>query len=338
MNFFIYLRDHMLGFVLWGIVTMLSTLFMMGLSIFADAVVYVEVLFAAAYWVPFFTEYVRRRRWWDEVETLLDELDRKYQLPVVLGQAPFAEAELFTDVVERMAQSMNDEVAAHGRARREYREYLERWIHEVKTPIASAQLTAHNHPSPEMRQVARDLARIESRVMQALYYARSSAVEKDYFVEAVTLQSLVDAALKRNAKELIAAKFRIEKPEMPQTVYTDPKWVGFVLDQIIQNAIKYRSGDTGVLRFAVADAANSCDLLVEDEGIGISDEDLGRVFEKGFTGATGRTHAASTGMGLYIAAQLMDKMHHAIRAQHGAAGGFLVRLHFPESPVHNFSD
>lgn len=334
MKFRGYLRDHLLAVILWGFATVLTWLFTLGLSVPADAVIYIETLFAAAFWVPFIADYVRRARWWNGVLKLLDGMDKKYQLPLGIEEPSFAEAEAAVEILERTAQSMNDEVAEHARARREYREYLERWIHEVKTPIASAQLTAHNHPGHEMRQIARDLARIEARVMQALYYARGAAVEKDYFVEETSLASLVDAALKRNSKELIAAKFRIEKPDLSEVVYTDPKWMGFVLDQLIQNAVKYKKGDSGVLRFAAKDAANSCDLIIEDDGIGISDEDIGRVFDKGFTGTTGRTHAASTGMGLYIAAQLVDKMHHSIRAEHGSTGGFLVRIHFPKGEIH----
>lgn len=338
MRFRSYLRDHFLAVILWAVASGLGLFFMRGVSVTADAAIYVELLFGLAFWVPFLMDFINRKRWWDRALKMMDGLDKKLRLTASLDDPTFADAEIAAYILECLEQDMNDEVALHERARREYREYLERWIHEVKTPIASAQLTAHNHPSHEMRQVARDLSRIEAHVMQALYYARGEAVEKDYLIEKVTLAELVDAALKRNSRELIAAKFSIEKPDLTEIVYTDPKWIGFVLDQIIQNAVKYRRGEKGLLRFSAYEAESSCDLFIEDSGIGITDTDLPRIFEKGYTGTAGRQYAKSTGMGLYISAQLIGKMGHGIRAGHGTEGGLLLTIRFPKSTMYRITD
>lgn len=326
-----FIWDHAFAIILWAAASIVAGLFLMGLNVGRDAVTFVEVLFAVAFWVPLTADVVRRTRYWRSTLRMLDALDRKDLIDDILREPSFADGQVGREVIESIAQNLSEQAAESERARREYREYLEQWIHEVKTPIASAQLTAHNHPGPEMRQVALDLGRIEARVMQALYYARSAAVEKDYIVEKTALGSIVDAALRRNSRELIAAKFRIEKPELPEIVYTDPKWLGFVLDQIIQNAVKYRGDRRGILRFEAREYPNRCTLTIEDGGIGVPDEDLPRVFDKGFTGAAGREYAASTGMGLYISARLIEAMNHDISADHGRDVGFRVTIGFPRS-------
>lgn len=333
-----YLRDHVLHLILWAGALAASALFLLGLGTDTDAVWFVEILYAAAFWIPMAWDYFKRTAWLRQMHAQLESLDRKFLLSVVLEPGDFAEAQLFEEALREITQDMNDEIAAHTRARSEYREYLELWIHEIKTPIAAAMLAAGNNPSPAMRAVKHELRRIESYVMQALYYARSAALEKDYLIEKTSLEKLVDDALRRNAPELIAGSFAIEKDLGSDTVYTDSKWLGFVLDQILQNAAKYHGDGPGFLRFASRSGTAAVELMIEDRGIGVPDSDLPRLFEKGFTGAAGRKYGRSTGMGLYISRKLLHKMGGSLRAEHGKRGGLMLVLRLPASRMYNFTE
>ena len=160
-----------------------------------------------------------------------------------------------------------------------------------------------------------ELGRIEGYVEQALYYARSTTLDRDFQVREVVLADVVRAALRRNARTLIDARVTPELGELGLTVSADPKWVEFMLGQLMGNAAKYRREDAeaGRLRVWASRRQTGMDawetlLFVEDDGVGIPPEDLGRVFDRGFTGANGRRYARSTGMGLYLVRELAGKM------------------------------
>lgn len=337
MSIWSYLRDHAVYICCWIGCAWGSGLFLSGLALASDAVSFVVVLIAAAGSVPLLIDFLRRTSWYRQTQKQLEDLDRAYLLHAVVEEPGFADGQICCRWLDDVAQDMNERIAASERSMSDYREYLERWVHEIKMPIATALLTAENHPSPEMRSIQQDLQRIESYVMQVLYYARSSSLQDDYIISACTLESIVDAALKRNARQLIRSGFSIDKDSLDAIVRTDSKWMGFVLDQIIQNSIKYRKEDSASLRFAQVCAGESCELLIEDTGVGVPDSDLPRLFQKGFTGENGRRFTKATGMGLYISRSLLEKMNLSIRAERGSRGGLLIRIGFPRSTMHTFA-
>lgn len=331
-----YLWDHAVHILCWVCCAWGCWGYLRGLDIAPDAAAFVVIVIAAAGAVPLLFDYLRRASWYRDTQSQLSEMDKPYLFYTVMDEPGFADGQIFYRWTDVTSHAMNERVAASERAMAEYREYLELWVHEIKMPIATALLTAENHPSPEMRSIQQDLKRIEAYVMQVLYYARSASLEDDYIITSCTLNSLVDDALKRNARQLIRSGFSIEKGDLTAEVRTDSKWIGFVLDQIIQNSIKYRKEDSARLRFAQEEAAEGCELIIEDDGVGVSDADLPRVFQKGFTGENGRRFSKATGMGLYISQNLLGKMGLSVRAEHGSTGGLLLRIRFPQSSMHGF--
>lgn len=221
---------------------------------------------------------------------------------------------------------------------REYRDYIETWVHEVKTPIAAARLVAANNPNPGTEAMDAELGRVEDYVDQALYYARSSSVERDFQVRDVRLSDAVRAALRRNARTLIDAHMVPELTDLDFTVRTDPKWLEFMLGQLLGNAAKYgRPGEErprvriwGERRETGLDAWETV-LFVEDNGIGIPAADLGRVFDKGFTGENGRRYARSTGIGLYLVRELASKMGLTVQAASEEGRWTRMAISFPDS-------
>lgn len=275
-----------------------------------------------------------RLRFYRETGRLLEELGEKYLLSELLEEPGFAEGVFLCRCVADTGKSMADAVAEARRDAAEYREYVETWVHEVKTPIASARLALENEPGPLAQRLEEELFRVEEYVEQALYYARSGAVERDYLVRALPLERLVSGAVKKYARPLIAAGFRVELGELDAVVYSDEKWVGFILGQIIANAVAYRGG-TPVLTFTQRLGSDAVTLCVRDNGAGIPECDLPRVFDKGFTGANGRSGAGrSTGLGLYLCRRLCARLALGLSVFSHAGEWTQVELTFPKGRLH----
>lgn len=154
---------------------------------------------------------------------------------------------------------------------------------------------------------------------QALYFARSEYTEKDYSVREMALAQVVHQAIADNKYLLLQNGMRLEVKAIQDTVYSDEKWVRFILNQLIANAVKYRAGQP-VLRFSTCRQQDQVVLMVEDNGIGISPADLPRIFEKGFTGQNGRIVHQSTGIGLYLCKRLCEKLGIGISANSEGKG------------------
>lgn len=273
-------------------------------------------------------EYVQRRRFYGTVAREMEKLDRKYLIAELMPVPSFEEGKLFCELTRAADKSMCDAVAEARRQSREYREYIETWVHEIKTPISTARLTLENSPGESTRDLSRSLTSIENYVEQALYYSRSGSVERDYLIRETTLQALAASALKKNAALLIEAGASVHTQGLERTAFTDAKWTDFMLGQVLMNAVKYRSGPLEIT-ITGAEEENGVTLTVSDNGIGIPPGDLPHIFEKGFTGQNGRQGAKSTGLGLYLCRKLCDKMGLGLSADSRPGEGTRVTFTFP---------
>lgn len=273
-------------------------------------------------------DYARRRAWYGRLLARLDALDQKTLLGEIADEPDFLDGRLLCGVLRRCNKYQNDRLAEAERRALDYREYLDGWVHEIKTPITSARLIAENDKTPAVLRMDDELRRIELLVEQVLYYARSGDAEKDFRVERTTLRALVADALKRWSRPLIQAGGRpvLENLDLPVTA--DAKSCGFVLGQILSNAVKYRSGPLE-LRFTGARRENAVTLTIADNGIGIPPSDLARVFDKGFTGQNGRLYPRATGIGLYLCRRLCSQMNMGIAAESAPGRGTALTLTFP---------
>lgn len=230
----------------------------------------------------------------------------------------FFRKQSFYNLLQKMTEQEN----------REYREYLDSWVHEIKTPITSARLIVENEKNPTTLRIDDELRKIDAYVEQVLYYARSTDVEKDFKVEKTTLQALVYAALKTYSKPLIQAGGKPVLKELDIPVAADSKSCTFVIGQILSNAIKYRKDNLQV-EFSARAEKNTVSLFISDNGIGISAADLPRVFDKGFTGENGRRYSKSTGIGLYLSQRLCRKMNISLSISSVPGQGTTVTMVFP---------
>lgn len=274
-------------------------------------------------------EFFQKNSFYKQLYQNLDAMEKKHYIASVIEEAGFTEGALLIDVLKQTTKSMNDEIASYRRMNTEYQDYVETWIHEIKIPISCINLICENNKGKMASDVKEELSRIDGYVEQALYYARSTNLEKDYMIREIRLDKLIKETLKKHSKQLISAKATPHFDNLSQTVYGDPKWLEFVLGQLIANSIKYKK-ETLTLTFSACEEQDYVLLYVSDDGIGIPESELPRIFEKGFTGTNGRSHAKSTGIGLYLCRQLCNKMHLSISASSASGQGTTIQITFPK--------
>lgn len=186
-------------------------------------------------------------------------------------------------------------------------DYFTAWTHQIKTPISAMNLLLQSEDTKENREMAAELFKIEQYTDMALQYLRLGSSTNDFLLRTYSLDDIIRQAVRKYAKLFIRSKIALDFQETGFTLVTDEKWMVFVIEQILSNALKYtKSGKISIY-------ACGCDsFAVEDTGIGISAEDLPRVFEKGYTGYNGRMDKKATGLGLYLCRQILNKLGHRI--------------------------
>ena len=284
-----------------------------------SVVLLILVVWAVVLLSGLFLTYWKRKRQMQKLLDIAGQLSERYLISEVMELPEQAEDQVYYQLLKMAGKSMLEQIGEVRRERLEYKEYIEQWIHEIKTPITAMKLLCENHRTDWAKELLLELEKTNRFTEQALYYARSEHTEKDYSVREMSLSQVVHQAIADNKYLLLQSGVRLEVEEMADTVYSDEKWVRFILNQLIANVVKYRSGQP-VLRFSTRRQQDQVILVVEDNGIGISPADLPRVFEKGFTGQNGRMVQQSTGIGLYLCKRLCDKLGIGIAAESSGQG------------------
>lgn len=261
---------------------------------------------------------------------LLNGLDKKYLIQELLGEPQTAEEEVWFEMLAQAGRSMLEHVSAVSREGSEYKQYIEQWVHEVKTPITGIRLMCENDDSELAGKVQNELWRIDGYVEQALFYARMETAEKDYLIKEVLLTDIVHSAIAQNKQLLVSSGASLRCDDSPLTAYTDGKWLEFILNQLIRNAVQYKKSEPLVLQFSVQQAQNGVALLMSDNGMGIAESELPRIFDKGFTGQKGRQIKSATGLGLYLCKRLCEKLGIRITARSQENVGTQFTLLFPK--------
>ena len=254
------------------------------------------------------------------------QLSERYLISEVMELPEQAEDQVYYRLLKMAEKSMLEQIGEIRRERQEYKEYIEQWIHEIKTPITAMKLLCENHRTDWTKELLLELEKTNRFTEQALYYARSEHTEKDYSVREMALAEVVHQAIADNKYLLLQSGVHLEVEDIQDTVYSDEKWVRFILNQLIANAVKYR-GKQPLLRFSARRQQDQVVLVVKDNGIGISPADLPRIFEKGFTGQNGRIVQQSTGIGLFLCKRLCDKLGIGISAS-SVGKGTTISLSF----------
>lgn len=202
-------------------------------------------------------------------------------------------------------------------------DYYSLWVHQIKTPISAMRLLLDTENFPQKSDVSMELFKIEQYVEMVLQSLRLFSQSSDYVMEKCSLETIVRQAIRKYAKLFIGKKLSMDFRAFSYDVYTDKKWLSFVIEQILSNALKYTKTGTISIYLENTDAPT---LVIEDTGIGISPEDLPRVCEKGFTGYNGRMDKKSTGIGLYLCKQILTKLNHTLSIESQIGKGTRVKI------------
>lgn len=273
-----------------------------------------------------------RRSYFQKAQKTLDMLDQRYLLGELMPQSWHLEDQIYQNMIRKSNKAVIERIHQIEDEEKDYREYIESWVHEIKSPITSISLLCENHRKngdAAFQTLGLENQKIENYVDMVLYYARSEEVYKDYIIQETSLENVVYEVLAKNRQLLIAHKVQAEVT-CPDTVFTDGKWIAFILNQMILNSVKYRS-ENPVFKIYTEKKKTGILLILEDNGVGIREEEISRIFTKGFTGTNGRDHERATGMGLYICQKLCSKLGVALYAKSQWQEGTQMIIEFPVS-------
>lgn len=283
-------------------------------------------------------EYKRKKDYYEELIKNMEDLREKYLISEIIKTPNFIEGKILKEILQDTGKSMLENVNYYKNIQEDYKEYIELWIHEVKIPIAASKLMIQNNKNQITKSIDEELDKVENYTEQALFYARSNTVEKDYIINKTNLKEIVNGAILKNKTTLLNEKVSIELTNLKsEEVYTDSKWAVFIINQIIQNAIKYSKKEDKKIEISSKEKNEKVILYIKDNGIGIKKGEITRVFEKGFTGENGRAIGQkSTGIGLYLCKKLCDKLGLGIELNSEKGEGTEVRIIFPKNSYTNF--
>lgn len=267
-----------------------------------------------------------------KLKKIMEALDQKNLFTEVAGKPISALETCYFDFVKVANLSMTEQISECRRNFEEYEDYIEQWIHDVKTPIAASQLIIENLeiPSVKAQELLSEIDVIEYYVEQALYYARSDQANKDYLIQEVSLSSVVHAGISKNQRQLIRNGFQVEVDVTDLSIALDKKWVIFIMTQIIKNSIQYKRTNPKIFIYSKM-LSSGTSLTIRDNGVGISEEELPRVFDKGFTGKNGRDHHKASGIGLYLSKRLCDKLGLGITVDSMLGQFTEITIYFPQN-------
>lgn len=282
-------------------------------------------------------------RYSSKVKALSNALKRPVEEQAQLPEATDDVEMLYQRLLENQSIARSESESSAAIRQSQMRDYYSMWVHQIKTPISAMKLLLEVEReelgqlicddeqsqyllSDNMDSFEDELFRIEEYVGMALQYQRVSSTENDFVLEKVSVDGVIRDTIKKYAKIMIRRHIGINYSGTGQEVYTDGKWLAFMLEQILSNAIKYTP--QGFVTIETAEEKDRFFITIKDTGIGIKAEDLPRVFEKGYTGYNGHADKKATGIGLYLCRQMADKLGHTIRMESEIGKGTKVWIGF----------
>ncbi len=337
MKFRDFIKDKILLIVTVILALISIEILLLAYNIGIIAQIYIAIIIILVVGISIFVEYKNKQHFYNQLKTNMDELNEKYLISEIIKTPNFIEGKILKETIQDTGKSMLENVNYYKNIQEEYKEYIELWIHEVKIPIAASKMIIENNKNAITKSIDEELDKVENYIEQALFYARSNAVEKDYIINKTNLKEIVSGSILKNKTTLLNEKVALELKDIEQEVYTDSKWATFIINQIIQNAIKYSKKENKKIEIYSKTKNDKVLLYIKDNGIGIKKGEITRVFERGFTGENGRiVGQKSTGIGLYLCKKLCDKLGLGIELNSEKDIGTEVRIIFPKNSYTTF--
>lgn len=331
MKFSDYIRDNQITFLICFAGSLFFAIILFFLGIHFSEIVLLWICFACIVSLAIFGNFLKKQKRVQYLLETMDSLDQKY-LIMEIADKPETEIEkIYFRLLKTALKSMTDDVSEIRRMNKEYKDFIEQWIHEIKVPITGIQLLCENNKTEIMRKIIAQTELIEQNMERILFYARLGSVEKDYLIKEISLKKCVLEVLSQNKQFLIQNRVCVHTDSIFDTVFSDSKWIGFIINQIILNSIKYCSDKPPIIEIKSQDMGDYVTLFITDNGIGIRPSEVNRIFDKGFVGSNGRMGKKSTGIGLYLCDQLCLKLGIDIRVESELGCYTTILLQFPKS-------
>ena len=337
MNFLDFIKEKLAQILLIVFAIITVEIFLMIYSFDSFIKIYIPLIIFICYTVGLLYEYFVKKKYYDNFQKTLERLEEKYLITELIKKPNFIEGKILAESLEQIDKNMHENVNKYKYSQEDYKEYIELWIHEIKLPLATSKMIIENNKNKVTKSIEEELNKIENYIEQALFYARSNTVEKDYYIRKCNLREIVSESIKKNKTSLIEEKVEIKIHDLDNIVNTDSKWIVFILNQLIQNSVKYRNKEVipSIEIYSLPKKDNTV-LYIKDNGIGIKQGEIARVFDKGFTGTNGRLSSKkSTGIGLYLCKKLCKKLGISIEISSVENKGTELRLVFPNSSFIN---
>ena len=305
MMFLEYLEEKIFFIISSLLFTILLSIYLLLIGINVGIVILLAILIIAFILISLLVSYILIKKRYVKIVNLVDSLDEKYLIKEVIDKPKNLENKAYYYALDKACKALNDKLSEVENSKEEYLDFLDSFIHEIKTPISALSLYADNNNDERVKE---EVLKISRLVDKMLFYARSDVVEKDYFIKEVTLADLVHPVLLEYKNYLLNYHIKVEVKNLDNlVVYTDIKWLNFIIGQILSNSLKYQNKKERIVRIKGIDDKNNIKLVIYDNGVGIKESDLSKVFFKGFTGSN-RSKKNASGIGLYLVKKLCDKL------------------------------
>ncbi|ABN52755.1 MAG TPA: sensor histidine kinase [Hungateiclostridium thermocellum] len=312
MNVFKYLKDsyrQIVFFLLIILITDLVLISSVDLKKSLLDIFYLNILFFFVFLIFLAIDYTK---WRNSYKDLKRALDAGENIDSFIPRGNRLEEILIRDIIELKNKEKLEETEKLKKNLEEINDYITKWVHEIKIPLSVCELIADKLEDEGQYDLSKELIQETERmnflVNQVLHMSRASSYSQDFIVEEVNLSSLVKNVVKNNMNLFISKKIELEMGNLDFNIFTDKKWAYYVIEQIVNNACKYVDVH-GKIKIQGEENDESVILTIWDNGMGIPEKDIDRIFDRGFTGENGRKTTKSTGMGLYICKKVADQLN-----------------------------
>ena len=314
MKFTKYIKDKIYYILAFIIYIILISIYLKAMETEIPAIIIVIAISTIFFCAGFVISYIKSNKYLKDIDKMMDNLTEKYLITEVMPKPNRAERFAYYRILKKANKSMLENISIIKQQQKDYKEYIESWVHEIKIPITSVKLLCENNKSDITTKIDEEIEEINNFVEQALFYARMDQVSNDFMIKNINLNNVIRNVLARNKKIMIQNNMKVELNNVNTNCYTDEKWLEFIVNQIIQNAIKYRKEKNANIVITISENKENVILNIKDNGIGIKTSEIDRIFDKGFTGTNGRNQKKSTGIGLYLCKRLCQEIGMEIEA------------------------
>ncbi|AAO35029.1 two-component sensor histidine kinase [Clostridium tetani E88] len=340
-NFIDFLKDR-IAYIIVYLISISFVILTMHLTLFIKVIDFPITNILYAYFVSIVIliiflvyEYSKVRAFYKQLYEILNS-ENIIENIINIGEVRTIEQKLFTQILKKLYKSYEDKVYKYKDIQKHYLDFINQWVHQMKTPVSVIDLILQEEDISEFNEILDSIGEENEKISQGLnimlYNARINEFNHDFNVEDIDILLILRKVINDNKKLLIRHKIFPKISGETAIVQTDKKWIYFVINQIVINAIKYTAAtekDKKTINFNIKEDTTKIVVSIEDNGIGIPKEDLGRVFNAFFTGKNGRKTSESTGMGMYLSKRICEELGNEVyvESEEGKGASFYIAFY-----------